>query len=240
MQYQIEINGRTRQVAVSRAGDGFVVTIGGRTHRVDAAWVDAQTLSLLIEDEMRPTVDTTACETADTTRGEMRLEAPATGDARFELRAAIDGTAALAATVASPSRVASGLPRVRTYEVAVTSDAASGQLAVRVGATPLVVDLRGVNGLDALHLDGRRRSGKRDDGTHTAAGPQRVIAPMPGKIVRVLVQPGDAVTARQGLVVVEAMKMENELRAGRAGIVAEVHAQEGEPVDAGALLVIIQ
>ena len=52
----------------------------------------------------------------------------------------------------------------------------------------------------------RRRGG--------SGGPQRIVAPMPGRVVRVLVAPGDAVTARQGLLVVEAMKMENELRAG--------------------------
>ncbi len=59
---------------------------------------------------------------------------------------------------------------------------------------------------------------------------------MPGKVVRVLVKPGDAVRARQPVVVVEAMKMENELRAGRDGTVAEIHAREGTSVDAGALL----
>ena len=63
---------------------------------------------------------------------------------------------------------------------------------------------------------------------------------MPGKVVRVLVKPGDTVAARQPLVVVEAMKMENELRAGRDGTVAEVHVREGVSVDAGALLIVIQ
>ena len=71
-------------------------------------------------------------------------------------------------------------------------------------------------------------------------GPQRIAAPMPGKVVRVLVKTGDAVAARQPLVVVEAMKMENELRAGRDGTIAEIHAQEGQSVEAGALLVVIQ
>jgi len=56
----------------------------------------------------------------------------------------------------------------------------------------------------------------------------------------VLVRSGDTVVARQPLVVVEAMKMENELRAGRDGAVTEVHAREGESVDRGALLVVIQ
>ena len=66
-----------------------------------------------------------------------------------------------------------------------------------------------------------------------------IVAPMPGRVVKVLVAPGDAVQARQGLVVVEAMKMENELRAPRAGTVAEVRVREGAPVDANVVLVVI-
>jgi len=56
----------------------------------------------------------------------------------------------------------------------------------------------------------------------------------------VLAKTGDAVRARQPLVVVEAMKMENELRASHDGTVAEVHVHEGMSVDAGALLLVIQ
>jgi biotin carboxyl carrier protein len=59
-------------------------------------------------------------------------------------------------------------------------------------------------------------------------------------VVRVLVRAGDVVGARQPLVVVEAMKMENELRAARDGHVAAIHAQEGASVDAGALMVVIE
>ncbi len=77
------------------------------------------------------------------------------------------------------------------------------------------------------------RGGERGDGRH-------VTAPMPGKVVRVLVAPGDAVEARQGVVVVEAMKMENELTAPRAGRVAEVAVAEGASVDAGRVLVVIE
>jgi biotin carboxyl carrier protein len=73
-----------------------------------------------------------------------------------------------------------------------------------------------------------------------ASGPQQVKAPMPGKIVKLLVKPGDRVESRQGLVVVEAMKMENELRARSAGTVAEVRTVEGASVEAGAILVILE
>ena len=61
---------------------------------------------------------------------------------------------------------------------------------------------------------------------------------MPGKIVRVLVKAGDTVAARQPMVVIEAMKMENELRAPRR-VVKELPAREGQSVDAGTLLAII-
>jgi biotin carboxyl carrier protein len=62
---------------------------------------------------------------------------------------------------------------------------------------------------------------------------------MPGRVVKVLVKPGDQVVARQGLVVVEAMKMENELRAPGPGTVAEVRASEGASVEANAVLVVL-
>jgi biotin carboxyl carrier protein len=63
---------------------------------------------------------------------------------------------------------------------------------------------------------------------------------MPGKVVRVLVERGQAVTAAQGLVVVEAMKMENELKAPRAGTIFEVHVREGQAVEGGALLIVLE
>jgi biotin carboxyl carrier protein len=66
------------------------------------------------------------------------------------------------------------------------------------------------------------------------------MAPMPGKVVRLLVKAGDTVAGRQPVVVVEAMKMENELRASRDGTVTEIHAREGMSVDAGTLLIVIQ
>ena len=63
---------------------------------------------------------------------------------------------------------------------------------------------------------------------------------MPGRVVRVLVAPGDTVAARQGVVVVEAMKMENELRSPKAGTVKEVAVTPGTSVEAGRVLVVIE
>jgi biotin carboxyl carrier protein len=70
-------------------------------------------------------------------------------------------------------------------------------------------------------------------------GPSRLTAPMPGRIVRVLSAAGADVVAGQGLVVIEAMKMENELRAPRGGRLTEVLVREGQAVEAGALLAVV-
>ena len=118
-------------------------------------------------------------------------------------------------------------PGAKSYDVGFASDAATGLLYVRVGTTQV-----------AVALNGRRR--RHDDDGHAGEGPQRIVAPMPGKIIRVGVKPGDRVSARQTVVVIEAMKMENELKAGRDGTVGELPAREGASVDAGALLVVIQ
>ncbi len=77
-------------------------------------------------------------------------------------------------------------------------------------------------------------------GAFTVEGKQVVCAPMPGKVVKVLVKVGDAVTEGQGLVVVEAMKMENELKSPKAGKVTELFAKEGTAVENNAKLVTVE
>jgi biotin carboxyl carrier protein len=86
--------------------------------------------------------------------------------------------------------------------------------------------------------DPRRWSPKRA----TALGHDRenILAPMPGKIVRVLVAPGDRVESGQGIVVVEAMKMQNEMKSHRGGRIAALPVREGETVSAGAILATIE
>jgi biotin carboxyl carrier protein len=80
-------------------------------------------------------------------------------------------------------------------------------------------------------------------GRHHAAGEaegrQQIVAPMPGKVVRLLVQAGDTVEAGQGLLVVEAMKMQNEVRSPKRGTVERLLAKEGQPVNAGEVLCIV-
>jgi biotin carboxyl carrier protein len=87
-------------------------------------------------------------------------------------------------------------------------------------------------------LDPRNRVA-RSRGSSEATGPSSVISPMPGRVVKLLVAPGEKVAARQGVAVVEAMKMENELRAPRAGTVTEVCVREGASVEANTVLVMI-
>jgi biotin carboxyl carrier protein len=74
----------------------------------------------------------------------------------------------------------------------------------------------------------------------TVEGKQTITAPMPGKIVKLFVKVGDAVTEGQGLVVVEAMKMENELKAPKAGTVTEIVTNEGATVENGAPLLVVE
>src|ERR1044072_1239154 len=90
-------------------------------------------------------------------------------------------------------------------------------------------------------LDERRRA-LRDLAAAAAgpAGPAPIVAPMPGLIVRVNVSPGDTVEAGQGVVVMEAMKMENELRATGAGRVRSVSVGPGTVVERGAVLVELE
>jgi biotin carboxyl carrier protein len=86
--------------------------------------------------------------------------------------------------------------------------------------------------------DPRRWS--RKSGLGHGAGSETLAAPMPGKVIRVLAVAGDTIEAGQGILVVEAMKMQNELKATRAGRVTAVHAREGATVAAGEALVTIE
>jgi biotin carboxyl carrier protein len=71
-------------------------------------------------------------------------------------------------------------------------------------------------------------------------GPQTLVSPMPGKVVKMLVQVGSEVTEGDSVVIVEAMKMENELRAPKTGRVSAVMAKEGQAVDAHEKLIVIE
>ena len=97
-----------------------------------------------------------------------------------------------------------------------------------------------VNGLalEVEVLDPRElRARQKEAAGH---GRQNIAALMPGKVIRVLVQPGDVVEAGQGLIVVEAMKMQNEMKSPTAGRVAAVKTKPDATVAAGEVLVVIE
>ena len=115
-------------------------------------------------------------------------------------------------------------------------DGHSYEARVEQGPQALVVVIDGRRFQIEVH-DPRRFS--RKGGAAGAGGVQTVAAPMPGKIVRVLVAVGDEVTTGQGLLVVEAMKMQNEMKAARAGTVLSISIKEGATVTAGESLATI-
>jgi biotin carboxyl carrier protein len=92
----------------------------------------------------------------------------------------------------------------------------------------------------AAELQDPRSLRARRDGGAAAAGPRKLTAPMPGKVVRVLVTEKAEVEAGQGLLVVEAMKMQNEIKSPKKGIVQKLVAAPGANVNAGDVLVIVE
>ena len=114
----------------------------------------------------------------------------------------------------------------RSYEVRLIETPQG--LSAETGARQLAVDV----------LDPRDTS--RGSRASIGTGRQNIAAPMPGKVIRVLVNVGDSVEAGQGLVVVEAMKMQNEMKAARPGRVVEIRAASGATVGAGDTLLILE
>jgi len=111
-----------------------------------------------------------------------------------------------------------------SHEIRVTP-APDGKLKLQTAAHEFLAEV----------VDPRSWSGRRH-GHVEAQGRQPIVAPMPGKVVRLLVKAGDRVEAGQGLLVVEAMKMQNEIRSPKGGRIERVLANEGQPVTAGEVL----
>ncbi|HZE63455.1 MAG TPA: biotin/lipoyl-containing protein [Pyrinomonadaceae bacterium] len=99
------------------------------------------------------------------------------------------------------------------------------------------VILRGVS-YHITIIDPKRLRSARSSAAH-AHGAAEIISPMPGKVVRVLVAAGTTVEAGAGIIVVEAMKMQNEMKAPKAGVVVSVNAEAGATVNAGDVLAVI-
>lgn len=95
----------------------------------------------------------------------------------------------------------------------------------------------GSNRLSAEVIDPRHR--RRERGEAEREGVQQIAAPMPGKVVRLLIEQGSSVEAGQGILVLEAMKMQNEVRSPKSGMVERLLVKEGQAVNAGDTLAVI-
>ena len=116
----------------------------------------------------------------------------------------------------------------QSHEIRITPDS-TGKLKLQTRTQEFTAEV----------IDPRSWSGRRH-GHVEAEGRQQILAPMPGKIARLLVKVGDRVEAGQGLFVVEAMKMQNEIRSPKSGTVERVLAKEGQPVTAGEVLAWVE
>jgi biotin carboxyl carrier protein len=141
-------------------------------------------------------------------------------------------------------------------EEELTLQVVEGRVQARIGARSYDLEAREIeNGIYLLfvgnrvrevRVDGsikivdpkRLRSGQNSGGHHH--GVAQIVAPMPGKVVRVQVEAGAAVEKGAGVVVVEAMKMQNEMKSPHAGVVVSVNVKPGDTVNAGDVLAVLE
>lgn len=142
------------------------------------------------------------------------------------LRVTLDGRMVEADAVEVAAGTYSVLIEGRAFEVRV--EPAPNGLHVHAGPREYTIEIADPRAW------ARRRGGALD-----AEGRQEITAPMPGKVVRLLVQQGAAVEAAQGLFVVEAMKMQNEIRSPKKGVVERLLVAEGQVVNAGEPLAVV-
>ncbi len=139
----------------------------------------------------------------------------------------LDGREMVVDAVLARPDVLSLLIEGHSYEI--KREQTATDLHLWVGSTRFGVELRDPRSLRS------RRDGVGDD-----SGPKKLVCPMPGKIVRVLVAEKSEVDAGQGIVVVEAMKMQNEIKSPKKGVVRKILAVPGANVNAGDVLAIVE
>lgn len=135
-----------------------------------------------------------------------------------------------------PSQIVSMLMGHKSYDVdleriAKRSDTLDGRIHVRVRGRVLRFEM-----MDERRIKMKEAQGFRLD----VGGVVPIDSPMPGKVIKVLKKEGEDVKEGEGVIVVEAMKMENELRSPKAGKVKDIRVKEGEAVEAGARLATIE
>ncbi len=140
----------------------------------------------------------------------------------------VDGREILLDAAMTARDVLSILVGNRAYE-AKREYSLNGELHVIIGSERFATEVR-----DPRSLRSRRA------GAASGEGPQKITAPMPGKVVRLLVKEGEAVEAGQGVIVVEAMKMQNEIKSPKKGTVQKIAVPEGGSVTSGDTLAVIE
>ena len=146
-------------------------------------------------------------------------------DSHWQCR--LDGREVQIDAILSRRNVLSVIIDGKSYEV--KRERTSTDLHLWLGPVRYAAELR-----DPRSLRSRKGTGADEK------GPRKLIAPMPGKVVRLLVAEKARVEAGQGILVVEAMKMQNEIKSPRAGIVQKLVAAEGGAVNAGDVLAIVE
>jgi biotin carboxyl carrier protein len=142
-------------------------------------------------------------------------------------RVTLDGRSVAVDAVEIAPNILSILLEGQSYEISLTPSP-DGKLKLQNGSHEFTAEV----------IDPRAWSGRRHSNVE-AEGRQQIVAPMPGKVVRLLVKAGNHVEAGQGLLVVEAMKMQNEIRSPKSGTVERVLVKEGQPVNGGEVLCVV-
>ena len=143
----------------------------------------------------------------------------------------VDGTPVAADQVALPGTpVRHLLANGRSFPLLARAGDRSGRWQIALGSGRFAVDA----------VDERTRAIREMTGGEEDAAVRALVAPMPGMVLKLEVEVGQQVRAGQGLVVVEAMKMENELKAPADGTIARIEVQAGQTVDKGATLIIFE
>ncbi len=119
------------------------------------------------------------------------------------------------------------------------SDVDKCRVEGRHGSNNSFTVVLGGTSYDITIIDPKRLRSARTSAAHDH-GAAEIISPMPGKVVRILVEAGARVEAGAGIIVVEAMKMQNEMKAPKAGVVVSVNAESGATVNAGDVLAVIE
>jgi biotin carboxyl carrier protein len=216
MIFVIDVDGRTRHLSVEptdREGR-FRVALDGGIYDVEARRSSDVGLLLVLE----PAPQKVA--------GTFPSKVPATSADKPLQLTSLESPMAENPPQKVPATFSGKVPA--TYHVFVAPTGRAGEVMVTLAGRTATVTING------------KRDGRPAEAAGHADGEQSVVAPMPGRVVRVLVERGDEVAARQGVVVVEAMKMENELRAPKRGRVKDVSVSAGTSVEAGRVLVVIE